>query len=278
MERASSLNKIVYLKTAALAIVLSISFILGIVISGYGANQNVVITINNDGVVSVHMNISVNRGLNHILLPVKPIPETINVYEGGKDIIPIYSNMTLIIPVEKAGVADIKYVANATAVGGKAVFEVGAANVILRVMKGVILLSLPDNVSEVHTEDGVLVLSFTGPCEISYTLSEVSKSKNISTITPMFPLQYLLPILAVIIVVIIIYLFISRRPRDLDSVDRDILELLRRKGGKALQTELMTELRIPKTTLWRHVKRLEELGYIEVEKIGRVNIVKLRRR
>lgn len=271
------MDSVIYLRILVVGIVLSMLIFMVNPISGYNGVQNIITTINGDGSVFVEMNVTVGSGLNYIILPVKPVPETIKVYEYGEGIVPIYLNMTLIIPVEKAGVVDIRYVANITAVGGKAFFDVGNASVILKVMKGVILLSLPDNISELHTEDSVLVLCFTGPAEISYTLSESPASENVSNVSPIFPWQYILLGLMVIIVVVAVYLFIRRRPRDLDPVDKDILDILRKKGGKAIQSELMTELHIPKTTLWRHVKRLEALEYVEVEKIGRVNIVKLRR-
>ncbi|RLG02681.1 MAG: hypothetical protein DRN54_04155 [Thaumarchaeota archaeon] len=69
--------------------------------------------------------------------------------------------------------------------------------------------------------------------------------------------------------------FFSRRRgeehRALSSVDRMILERIMEAGGSILQGELQSELMIPKTTLWRHVKKLEKLGYIQIVKEGPFN-------
>jgi len=69
--------------------------------------------------------------------------------------------------------------------------------------------------------------------------------------------------------------FFSRRRgeehRALSSVDRMILERIMEAGGSILQGELQSELMIPKTTLWRHVKKLEKLGYIRIVKEGPFN-------
>ncbi|ALL00980.1 hypothetical protein Pyrde_0932 [Pyrodictium delaneyi] len=57
----------------------------------------------------------------------------------------------------------------------------------------------------------------------------------------------------------------------LDDVDRLILRKLREHGGSMLQSQLLRETGIPKTTLWRHVRRLAEQGYIKIEKEGKSN-------
>jgi len=87
----------------------------------------------------------------------------------------------------------------------------------------------------------------------------------------------------VIVVVVIIALAItlsailllrkksSELDRGLSSVDRAILEKVKEAGGSILQGELQNELNIPKTTLWRHVKKLEKLGYVRIVKEGPFN-------
>lgn len=81
--------------------------------------------------------------------------------------------------------------------------------------------------------------------------------------------------IAIVPAVGLIIFFLSRRRREedwiLSSVDRMILEKIMEAGGSILQGELQSELLIPKTTLWRHVKRLEKLGYIQIIKEGPFN-------
>ncbi len=57
----------------------------------------------------------------------------------------------------------------------------------------------------------------------------------------------------------------------LDEVDKEILRKIEERGGSALQSDLLRDLRLPKATLWRHVRRLEKLGYLEIKREGRVN-------
>ncbi len=87
-----------------------------------------------------------------------------------------------------------------------------------------------------------------------------------------------------VIVAIAVTLGLLRRRRihamtrayGLSEEARRILEALRRRGGAAYQFEIARELKLPKTTLWRHVRRLAELGLIEIEKHGRQNYLRLK--
>ncbi len=67
----------------------------------------------------------------------------------------------------------------------------------------------------------------------------------------------------------------SRRPPfmegGLSGVDLEILRLIKDSGGSMMQGDLQAVLRLPKTTLWRHVRKLEKLGYIEIIKEGPFN-------
>ncbi|MEM4896228.1 MAG: winged helix-turn-helix transcriptional regulator, partial [Ignisphaera sp.] len=61
----------------------------------------------------------------------------------------------------------------------------------------------------------------------------------------------------------------------LNDVDIAIIKILGAKGGSALQTELQNSVNVPKTTLWRHIKKLEKFGIIRVEKVGLQNRIVL---
>ena len=64
---------------------------------------------------------------------------------------------------------------------------------------------------------------------------------------------------------------VSIQPRGIDDVDRLILRKLREHGGSMLQSQLLRETGLPKTTLWRHVQKLERMGLIRIVKEGRSN-------
>jgi len=63
--------------------------------------------------------------------------------------------------------------------------------------------------------------------------------------------------------------------RVLTEVDIEILKFLKTKGGKALQKEIVASLNLPKTTVHRHLKKLQKYGVIEIERLGTTNLVKL---
>jgi uncharacterized membrane protein len=51
---------------------------------------------------------------------------------------------------------------------------------------------------------------------------------------------------------------------------------LAEKDGAAFESELRNKFLLPKTTIWRLVKRLEREGLIEIRKAGGQNLIKLR--
>ena len=63
--------------------------------------------------------------------------------------------------------------------------------------------------------------------------------------------------------------------RILTEVDIEIIKFLKSKGGKALQKEIVTSLGLPKTTVHRHLKKLQKYGIIEIKRLGATNVVRL---
>jgi uncharacterized membrane protein len=58
--------------------------------------------------------------------------------------------------------------------------------------------------------------------------------------------------------------------------DQAVLLFLAEKDGTAFESELRNKFLLPKTTIWRLVKRLEREGLIEISKAGGQNLIKLR--
>jgi uncharacterized membrane protein len=58
--------------------------------------------------------------------------------------------------------------------------------------------------------------------------------------------------------------------------DRDVLNFLAEKEGAAFESEVRTKFSLPKTTVWRLVKRLESEELVEIRKAGGQNLIKLR--
>ncbi len=71
----------------------------------------------------------------------------------------------------------------------------------------------------------------------------------------------------------------GRRPTSgpLDSTDEAILRGLMDLGGEAYQADLVKALGIPRSTVWRRIRRLAGEGYLELREGERGKIVRLRR-
>jgi len=83
------------------------------------------------------------------------------------------------------------------------------------------------------------------------------------------PPGWLLPLVAAAVAAGTAFLLLSTRRRrqqvDLGEVDAKVLEYVRRRGG-AYEADVARELGIPRTTVFRAVRRLEERGLVRVEK------------
>ena len=100
------------------------------------------------------------------------------------------------------------------------------------------------------------------------------------------PLLYLLPITAAIFIVAYLVLLrrkkitadkiIDEHPR-LRQEDREVIQFLDAKGGKAFESEIRERFPdVPRTSLWRLIRRLERMGIVTIRKIGLQNLVELR--
>lgn len=65
-------------------------------------------------------------------------------------------------------------------------------------------------------------------------------------------------------------------PEDVREDDKLIIKFISDNGGEALESELRKKFLLPRTTMWRAVKRLERNGLVEIKKKDSQNLVKLR--
>jgi len=106
---------------------------------------------------------------------------------------------------------------------------------------------------------------------------------------PGIPIEYLIAAIAVVTVVVLSALLIVRRRRgpnvektikahpELKQEDKEVIEFLAEKGGKAFEAEIRERFPdMPRTSLWRLVRRLERLEIVEVKRIGLENQVELK--
>ncbi len=97
---------------------------------------------------------------------------------------------------------------------------------------------------------------------------------------------YIIPIIFIATLIIIVAALSLKRYRksrkvekysmyELSDLEREIIKIIKDRGGSILQSELYRLLGVPRTTLWRAVRRLEERGIVRVEKVNRLNKIVL---
>ena len=62
---------------------------------------------------------------------------------------------------------------------------------------------------------------------------------------------------------------------DLRDDDKEIIKFIHENGGSALESDLRKKFLLPRTTMWRAVKRLERHDLIEITKKDQQNLIKL---
>lgn len=60
--------------------------------------------------------------------------------------------------------------------------------------------------------------------------------------------------------------------------DKELIAFLEQNGGQAFEKDLRKKFLLPRTTMWRAVKRLERQGVIEIEKKDFQNLVKIKKK
>ena len=69
---------------------------------------------------------------------------------------------------------------------------------------------------------------------------------------------------------------IYRLKPELRQEDKEIVAFISEKGGRVYESDLRKKFLMPRTTTWRAVKRLEREGIVEIEKVDKQNLIKLR--
>ena len=75
----------------------------------------------------------------------------------------------------------------------------------------------------------------------------------------------------------LVYIKRKRRFEALRSEEIEVIRYLKERGGRALEAELRERFPyIPRTSMWRLVRRLERQGIVQVRKVGLQNVVELK--
>jgi uncharacterized membrane protein len=244
--------------------------------------------IDNDGVAYINMSYKLFPGLNEVPLPTTPIIPSLTVEVNNKELPAIYNYTSncLIIISEAEGVCIISFIANTTLAEGRLALNLSSKYMYrLFLSPQVILLTLPNNVTSFGTVNELYYIDFNE--ERDFQLLYIVKPRLTPTPAPNKPPATGIPLhiviatlgagIASVIAFFLLRVFRARREGEgiaLSDLDAAILKCLEKRGGSALQSELQKDLpAVPRTTLWRHVKKLERLGYVKIEKVGQQNRV-----
>jgi uncharacterized membrane protein len=140
--------------------------------------------------------------------------------------------------------------------------------------------------------NGIKLSLYPGQWEISYVLPLLPEDGTEDNGAPStgIPIEYLIAAIIAVAAVVLSALLIVRRRRgpnvektikaypQLKKEDKEVLEFLAERGGKAFEAEIRERFPdMPRTSLWRLVRRLERLEIVEVKRIGLENQVQLKK-
>ncbi len=117
----------------------------------------------------------------------------------------------------------------------------------------------------------------------------VSEAPSNGTHSNVIPTEYLVAAAAAVAAILfVVFLLFRRRGPNIEKIfrmnpqlnteEKDVIQFLAENEGKAFESQIREQFPdIPRTSLWRLVKRLEKLEIIKVKKIGLENQVELKR-
>jgi uncharacterized membrane protein len=163
-------------------------------------------------------------------------------------------------------------------------------------------VSLPQNATVIYLNEmptaietsatGITLSLYPGYWEISYVVpllpqDDLNGDEGPST---SLPFEYLIVAIVAVAAVILAALVVIKRRRgpDVDKIlkanpqlkkeDKDVILFLAEKEGKAFEAEIRERFPdMPRTSLWRLVRRLERLEIVEIKRIGLENQVQLKK-
>ena len=252
--------------------------------------ENVVVTVYRDGVAVVEINLYIEEDRASINLPLIGEPENLIVMDGSGNLLNFsLKNGDLKVYVLGSHQVKISYeTQDLTYKSGKfwtVKFENPWKTKIL-LPQDVYVVGMNVTPEGFTASQQMLEVDMPpGPVEITYILEPSAPAAP----TPFYT-QYLVwfgvgSLTATIILLITRW---QRKPKPikpekmlkeleyLRPEDQELLVFLRESGGQAFEAEIRSHFKLPKTTVWRMIKRLEREGLVEVVKIGGQNLVKLK--
>lgn len=242
-----------------------------------------------------------------LALPAPPLSAPL-VLNNGTPVPAVLNGSVLEVPVLGTALITVEYVPKVEAAGGILSFNVSDGLYLIWAQGGVLLLPAL-KVLNYTRAGGALLLVAQGPGTVAYTLQgttvATSATQTYTSQTPGQPSTYTQPApppglqtsasqrtsasgspsaawplwlavaaaVAVVAAVAALLLRPGRRgPPGLNDTDRLVLSFVERSGG-AYESDIARSLGLPRTTVFKSVRRLEQAGLVSVEKRDGRNFV-----
>jgi uncharacterized membrane protein len=230
-------------------------------------------------------------------LPSPPLSAPL-VLNNGTPVPAVLNGSTLEVPVLGKALITVEYVPRVSASGGVISFNVSEGLYLIWAQGGVLLLPTVKILNYTKANGAVLLIA-EGPGTIAYTIqgtpapaatsagspsntapggaTSAGRASALTTSTSTggvsnggLPFVWILSAVAVAAVVVV--LASRRRAPQLNDTDRLVLSYLRKTGG-AYESDIARALGLPRTTVFKSVRRLEQTGLATVEKRDGKNFV-----
>lgn len=158
------------------------------------------------------------------------------------------------------------------------------------------IISLNQTPTAIRSVDGQTLLTLpAGQLEITYVLGVTGTPVPEETYD-----WWLLGAVAVIVIIVIIILVafrFRRKPKPSESLkekraidvekifsqkpqlrpeDREVIQFIAECGGEAFEAEIRKKFKLPRTTVWRMMQRIEKEGIADITKIGGQNLIRIK--
>lgn len=255
--------------------------------------ERCLLTVYRDGVAHVYIEASVDETEAYITLPLlsgtEKISNVIAIDENNEILDYDYGeNNTIIIyslgakqvklEYETTGLTSMEY--------GLWTLEVTAPfNLTVRLPENAIILYLSEAPNEIKPINGRIEITLhPGKWKISYEVPVSPPEPSQPPITPPpqppnYLIYYTIAGACIICATTLTALYIKRRRsiKGLSGEEMEVVKYIRERGGRVLEAELREKFSyIPRTSMWRLIRRLEKMGVVQVKKVGLQNVVELK--
>ena len=254
-----------------------------------------IITLYNNGTSTISLNTTLTGEFVTLQLPVQP-QSYILVLVNGTPTAYMINGTSIVVPVLGTANVSIMYVPRVFVKDSFIGMNVGNATVELVIPSNILIDNITLSLISMSMVNNTLIIEARGPGQFLYTVMPTTSTKHVThvttaiTHTPILETTMIILIAVIIITAFTLYaLRIRQRWKggkgestgvlpptlSLNDYEISIIRYLRSRGGSAFEVDIFRDLGIPRTTIWRSVRRLESLGIVRITKVEGKNMVTL---